>query len=183
MRHVNLRRNNTKRNKDSGVCWMQTIVLPLIKRWPSTLILWKIHAGSHLYNPVTGQIAPEYVNVADSLLIGERMAECYSASLPGGFYAPISCPIKTMSDAMKSNRNPDKPAIDLEYVCIRLMMIGQRRQLELLNLNFLITSSLQYRQRSLKNKDVCGRVTGLHSSSQTPWCHRVHASNRRHRHC
>ena len=131
MRHVNLRRNNTKRNKDSGVCWMQTIVLPLIKRWPSTLIRWKIHAGSHLYNPVTGQIAPEYVNVGDSLLIGERMAECYSASLPGGFYAPISCPIKTMSDAMKSKRNPDKPAIDLEYVFIRLMMIGQRRQLEL----------------------------------------------------
>ena len=128
MRHVNLRRNNTKRNKYTGVCWMQTIVLPLIKRWPSTLIRWKIHAGSHLYNPVTGQIAPEYVNVADSLLIGERMAECYSASLPGGFYAPISCPIKTMSDAMKSKRNPDEPAIDLEYAFVRLMTIGQRRE-------------------------------------------------------
>ena len=71
------------------------------------------------------------MNVADSLLIGERMAECYSASLPGGFYAPISCPIKAMSDAMKSKRNRDKPAIDLEYVFLRLMMIGQRRQLEL----------------------------------------------------
>ena len=43
---------------------------------------------SHLYNPVTGQIAPEYVNVADSLLSVQRVAECYSASLPGGFYAP-----------------------------------------------------------------------------------------------
>ena len=86
---------------------------------------------SHLYNPVTGQIGPEYVNVADSLLIGYRMAECYSASLPGGFYAPISCPIKTMGDAMKSKRNPDKPAIDLENIFVRLMMIGQRRQLEL----------------------------------------------------
>ena len=71
------------------------------------------------------------MNVADSLLIGERMAECYSASLPGGFYAPISCPIKTMGDAMKSKRNPDKPAIDLENTFLRLMMIGQRRQLEL----------------------------------------------------
>ncbi len=110
---------------------MQTIVLSLIKRWPSTLIRCKINAGSHLYNPVTGQIAPEYLNVSDSLLIGERMAECYSASLPGGFYAPISCPIKTMGDAMKSKRNPDKPAIDLENIFVRLMMIGQRRQLEL----------------------------------------------------
>ena len=72
---------------------------------------------SHLYNPVTSQIAPEYVNVADSLLIGERMAECYSASLPGEptRMPPISCPIKTMGDAMKSKRNPDKPAIDLEF--------------------------------------------------------------------
>ena len=86
---------------------------------------------SHLYNPVTGQIAPEYLNVADSLLIGERMAECYIASLPGGFYAPISCPINTMGDDMKSKRNPDKPAIDLENIFDRLMMIGQRRQLEL----------------------------------------------------
>ena len=94
-------------------------------------IRWKINAGSHLYNPVTGQIAPEYVNVADSLLIGERMAECYSASLPGGFYVPISCPIKTMGDAMKSKRNQDKPAIDLENIFLRLMMIGQRRHLEL----------------------------------------------------
>ena len=61
---------------------------------------------SHLYNPVTGQIVPEYVNVADSLLIGDRMAECYSASLPGVFYAPISCPIKAMGDTMKPKRNP-----------------------------------------------------------------------------
>ena len=84
---------------------------------------------SHLYNPVTGHLAPEYVNVADSLLIGERIAECYSARLPGGLYAPISCPIKTMSDAIKSKRNPDKPAIDLENIFVRLMMIGQRRPL------------------------------------------------------
>ena len=86
---------------------------------------------SYLYNPVTGQIAPEYVNVADSLLIGERMAECYNASLPGGFYAPISYPIKTMVDAMKSKTKPGKPTIDLENIFVRLTMIGQRRQLEL----------------------------------------------------
>ena len=128
---MSLRRNNTKRNKDTGVCWMQTIVLSLIKRWPSTLIRWKINSGSHLYNPVTGQIAPEYLNVADSLLIGERMAECYSASLRGGLYAPISCPIKTMGDAMKSKRNRDKAAIDLDNIFLRLVMVGQRRQLEL----------------------------------------------------
>ena len=36
-----------------------------------------------------------------------------------------------MGDATKSKRNPDRPAIDLENICVRLMMIGQRRQLEL----------------------------------------------------
>ena len=73
------------------------------------------------------------MNVADSLLIGERMTECYSTSLPGGLYDPISCAIKTMGDAMKSKRKTDKPAIDLENIIlfVRLMMIGQRRQLEL----------------------------------------------------
>ena len=35
-----------------------------------------------------------------------------------------------MGDAMMSKRNPDKRAIDLENI-VRLMMIGQRRQLEL----------------------------------------------------
>ena len=54
------------------------------------------------------------------------MAECYSASLPGGFYAPIRRPIN-----MKSKRNRDKRAIDLENIFVRLMMIGQRRKLEL----------------------------------------------------
>ena len=43
------------------------------------------------------------------------MLQC---SLPGGFSAPISCPIKTMSDAMKSKRNPDKPAVDLENIFV-----------------------------------------------------------------
>ena len=119
---------------------------------------------SHLYNPVTGQIAPEYVNVADSLLIGERVAECYSASLPGAFYAPISCPIKTMGDAMKSKRNPDKPAIDLENIFVRLMMIGQRRQLELGSLLDYELTAVP-RHFSLTIKDVCGRVTSLHSSN------------------
>ena len=44
-----------------------------------------------------------------------RMLQC---SLPGGFSAPISCPIKTMRDAMKSKRTPDKPAIDLENIFV-----------------------------------------------------------------
>ena len=51
----------------------------------------------HLYNPVTSQIAPTDVNVADSIVIGEKIENKYIASLPNGFYKPISSPIKTMS--------------------------------------------------------------------------------------
>ena len=50
----------------------------------------------HLFNPVTGQIASTDINVADSIVIGEKMEREFIASLPGGFYKPISSPIKTM---------------------------------------------------------------------------------------
>ena len=51
----------------------------------------------HLYNPVTGQIAPDLVNVAESIAIGEQMESKYRASLLEGFFNTISSPIKTMS--------------------------------------------------------------------------------------
>lgn len=50
----------------------------------------------HLYNLVTGQIAPADVNVADSIVIG-KMESRYIAGLPDGFYKPISSPIKMIS--------------------------------------------------------------------------------------
>ncbi len=87
----------------------------------------------------------------------------FSASLPGGFYAPISCPIKTIGDDMMSKRNPDKPAIDLENVCVRLIMIGQRRQIEL---GPLFDYELSAVPASLIDEQGCLRkVTSLHSSN------------------
>ena len=49
------------------------------------------------YNTVSGQIAPDDVNVVDSVSIGAKMECEYIAGLPNGFYDPISSPIKTMS--------------------------------------------------------------------------------------
>ena len=147
-----------KTNKDTGVCWMQTIVDKEVTKHPHPLE----DKRSHLYNAVTGQLAPEYVNVADSLLIGQRVAKCYSASLPSGLYAPISCPIKTMCDAMKSKRNPDKPATDLENICVRLIMIGQRRQLELLYYELsAVSASLIDEQGYLRKGNTCALVKRL----------------------
>ncbi len=87
----------------------------------------------HLYNPVTGQIAPTDVNVTDSIVIGEKMEREYIASLPNGLYNPISSPIKTMSvlkQQIKGN-NKVRSVIDLESIFLRMLMIGQQRQMEL----------------------------------------------------
>jgi hypothetical protein len=86
----------------------------------------------HLFNPVTGQIAPSAVNVADSIVIGDKMESKYIASLPDGFYNHISSPIKTMSVLKKQAKGSKvRPVIDLENVFLRLLMIGQRRKMEL----------------------------------------------------
>ena len=85
-----------------------------------------------LYNPVTGQIAPADVNVANSSMIGENMESNYIASLPDGFFNAISSPIKTKcKDKEQVASNKSKPVIDLENIFLQLLMIGQRRQLEL----------------------------------------------------
>ena len=86
----------------------------------------------HLYNPVTGQIAPADVNVADSISIGEKMEKEFIASLPNGFYNPISSPIKTMSVLQKRMQSKNvRPALNLESIYFRLLMIGQQRKIEL----------------------------------------------------
>ena len=50
----------------------------------------------HLYNSVSGQVAVADINVADSIVIGDKMEREYIASLPNGFFNPISSPIKTI---------------------------------------------------------------------------------------
>ena len=81
---------------------------------------------------MSGQIAPADVNVADSIGIGAKMKREYIVSLPDGFYNPISSPIKTMSVLKKKVKgNKVRPVIDLENIFLWLLMIGQRRQMEL----------------------------------------------------
>lgn len=85
-----------------------------------------------LYNPITSQIAPAEVNVADSIEIGEKMERDYIASLPNGFHNPISSPIKTMSLLKKQIKGKSvRPVIDLESIFLRLLMIGQQREIKL----------------------------------------------------
>ena len=86
----------------------------------------------HLYNPVTGQIASADVNVADSILVGEKMEREFISSLPDGFYNAISSPIKTMCTLKGQTKGTkSKPVVDLETIFLRLLMIGQQRKIEL----------------------------------------------------
>ena len=57
------------------------------------------------------------------------MESRYRASLPEGFFNTISSPIKTMS-TLKSNGKGNN-VIDLQNIFLRLVMIGQRRKMEL----------------------------------------------------
>ena len=87
----------------------------------------------HLYNPVTGQIASAKVNVSDSLVIGEKMERQFIASLPEGFYNPISSPVVSMCISKKNikDKKLSSTVIDMESIFLRLLMIGQQRQMEI----------------------------------------------------
>ena len=87
----------------------------------------------HLYNIANGGFAsPEAgVNVADSLEIGERMTTEFRASLPNGFHSTISSSINTMEHMKKGVKVGDTTIFDLEAIFLRLLTIGQQRQVEL----------------------------------------------------
>ncbi|KAH3868280.1 hypothetical protein DPMN_031423 [Dreissena polymorpha] len=85
-----------------------------------------------LYNPVTGQIVPQHENIANSSEIGEKLEKAYVAGLLRGFYKPISSPIKTMSVLSQQVKvNNCKTEVDLKSIFLRLLMIGQKRQVDL----------------------------------------------------
>ena len=101
----------------------QSMIAAEVEKYPHPLEDSKIH----LYNPVTGQIAPADVNVMDFFFIGEKMEHAYIATLPEGFHSPISSPIKTMSIFKKQAKGSKaRPVIDLENMFLRLLMIGQQ---------------------------------------------------------
>ena len=56
----------------------------------------------------------------------------YIASLPNGFFNPSSGPITTMSVSKQQVKDKQfRLVIDLESIFLRLLMIGQQRQMEI----------------------------------------------------
>jgi hypothetical protein len=87
--------------------------------------------SSVLYNIVNGKVAQDEVNVADALQIGEQMTASFKNSLPSGFHARIPMQVKTMEKLKLGMKVGEKTAFDLETIFLRLLMLGQQRQLQL----------------------------------------------------
>ena len=61
----------------------------LVQSWQNSHPL--LISSDVLYNIVSGQVAPNEVNIGDAVLIGEKMAHSFcNYSLPSGFHATIS---------------------------------------------------------------------------------------------
>ena len=84
-----------------------------------------------LYNIANGQVAPDDVNVPDAMRIGEQMVASFEKSLPEGFHGKISIPVKTMEKLKQGIKVGDKIVFDLDAIFLRLLLVGQQRQLQL----------------------------------------------------
>ena len=85
-----------------------------------------------LYNIVNGQVAPAVVNVSDTLSLGALMVTDFRKSLPAGFLAKLSSPVKTMEKLKHGIKIGDQVVFDLESIFLRLLLVGQQREMELL---------------------------------------------------
>ncbi len=59
------------------------------------------------------------------------MQTSFAASLPDGFHVPIKKKVKTMQVLKRSVKIKDKTVYDLEAIFARLLVVGQKRNLEL----------------------------------------------------
>ena len=85
-----------------------------------------------LYNINNGQVASANdVNIHDAVKIGQQMHTSFLSSLPDGFHNPIKKKVKTMQVLKKSVNVNDKPVYDLEAVFARLLIVGQKRNIDL----------------------------------------------------
>ena len=87
-----------------------------------------------LYNIVNGQVAPAVVNVSDALALVALMVTAFRKSLPAGFHAKLSSPVKTMAKLKHVIKIGDQVVFDLDTIFIRLLLVGQQRERELLSI-------------------------------------------------
>ena len=73
----------------------------------------------------------EWINAYITASTTAEMATEFRNSLPSGFHATISSPIKTMEHIKKGVKVGDKMIFDLETIFLRLLTVGQQRHMKL----------------------------------------------------
>ena len=78
---------------------------------------------------INGKFAPPAVNVADAVSIGDKMLSVFRRSLPSGFHAKMSSPERPY--LKRGIKVGEKTVIGAESIFLRILMVGQQRQLQL----------------------------------------------------
>ena len=74
-----------------------------------------------LYNIVNGKIAPPAENVADAVSIGDNTLSVFRRSLPPGFHAEMSSPVKTVDYLKRGVKMGKKTVFDAESIFLRIL--------------------------------------------------------------
>jgi len=91
-----------------------------------------IYSQITFYNIVNGKVASTNdVNVHDAVKIGQEMQKTFIASLADSFHISINKKVKTMQVLKRGIKVKRITVYDLEAVFARLMIVGQKRNLEL----------------------------------------------------
>ena len=83
----------------------------------------KQHPDISIVNIVSGKITPAFVNVKNSVLIGEGMLEDYEKAWPEGFYSTISEKVETMVASHKFVQIGDSNVYDLNAIYSRVIAL------------------------------------------------------------
>ena len=83
----------------------------------------KQHPDRSTVNTVNGKITPAFVNVENSVLIGEGMLEDFEKTWPEGFYSTIFKKVKTMLASRKSVQIGDSKVYDLNAIYSRVIAL------------------------------------------------------------
>ena len=87
--------------------------------------------SSSLYNIINGKVVNAFVNVQETLKMGESMFLDFRSSLPDGFHAPLKRKVKAMEYIKCQVAIGDKTLCDIaSHFCV-LITVGQHRQAEL----------------------------------------------------
>lgn len=100
-----------KADRDSLRRYLSKIVDPLD---PSS------HPGGHLMNIVSGEIAPENVNVHEAISKGKEVIKKFKESWPSGFYQTISQPVITMDTTKKFVKIGEHRVYDQSFIYARI---------------------------------------------------------------